>query len=386
MSLSDLLRNDANLYSTYFETDSKFNIQILYTKIDRDKANRPVFSTYSYEENAEDYFYPASTIKIPLVLLSLEKLNNLHIEELDKSTAMITDSAYAGQTKKMVDESSPTRLPSIENYIKKILLVSDNDASNRLYEFLGTDHINKSLQIKGYLSTIIKQRIASPTSLDENRYSNPIYFLNKKNDTIYSQQLTKGKLIKPETPVLKGRGYIENDTLINRPMDFSNKNTMALRDQHDMLKAILFPEEVDKSRRFDLTNSDYSFLYRYLSQLPRETEYPVLPDNLPDAYCKYFLYGGTNERIPDNLRIFNKVGMAYGYMIDNAYIADFENNVEFMLSAMINLNENDVYNHEGAKYDALGFPFFVKLGKLIYNYELERDRSHTPDLKKFKSL
>ena len=40
--------------------------------------------------------------------------------------------------------------PTIAHYIKKILLVSDNDAFNRLYEFLGQQYINTTLHQMGY--------------------------------------------------------------------------------------------------------------------------------------------------------------------------------------------------------------------------------------------
>ncbi len=56
------------------------------------------------------------------------------------------------------------------------------------------------------------------------------------------------------------------------------------------------------------------------------------------------MFGNDRNCIPDNLRIFNKVGEAYGYLIDNAYIVDFRNNVEFVLSAVIATNTDQVYN------------------------------------------
>ena len=54
-----------------------YRYQIIYTKIDRDKNNKPSFTNYYYNVNAEQYFNPASTVKLPLAFLSLEKLNKL---------------------------------------------------------------------------------------------------------------------------------------------------------------------------------------------------------------------------------------------------------------------------------------------------------------------
>ena len=59
-----------------------------------------------------------------------------------------------------------------------------------------------------------------------------------------------------------------------QPFDFTDKNFFALEDQHKLLKAIFFPESLEPAQRFDLRPDDYTFLYRYMSQLPMETSYP----------------------------------------------------------------------------------------------------------------
>jgi hypothetical protein len=103
-----------------------------------------------------------------------------------------------------------------------------------------------------------------------------------------------------------------------------------------------------------------------------------------DAYCKFLMYGEDKEPIPSNIRIFNKVGDAYGYLIDNAYVVDFENKVEFLLSAVINTNTDGVYNDNQYEYETLGFPFMKNIGQTVYQYELKRRRKYQPDLSEFK--
>ncbi|MFB0907711.1 MAG: hypothetical protein QMB03_05420 [Spirosomataceae bacterium] len=93
---------------------------------------------------------------------------------------------------------------------------------------------------------------------------------------------------------------------------------------------------------------------------------------------KSFMFGDDKEPMPENIRIFNKVGDAYGYLIDNAYIVDFENKVEFILSAVIHVNNNQIYNDSVYEYDKTGFPFMAELGKTIYAYELSRKRKTRP--------
>ena len=61
-----------------------------------------------------------------------------------------------------------------------------------------------------------------------------------------------------------------------------------------------------------------------------------------------------------------------------------KNKVEFMLTATIYVNSDGVMNDNKYDYDSIGYPFLYKLGQLIYNYELKRDRKFKPDLSAFK--
>jgi hypothetical protein len=96
------------------------------------------------------------------------------------------------------------------------------------------------------------------------------------------------------------------------------------------------------------------------------------------------MYGDGKQQRPNHIRIFNKVGDAYGYMIDNAYIVDFENNIEFIVSAVILSNEDEIFNDGKYEYDTVGMPFFGNLGRVLYDYELKRKRKNKPNLSVFK--
>ena len=60
----------------------QYRVQVIYTRIDRDKNNKPHFTSYCLFKK-DSYFYPASTVKLPAVLVALEKLNELQIPGLD---------------------------------------------------------------------------------------------------------------------------------------------------------------------------------------------------------------------------------------------------------------------------------------------------------------
>jgi hypothetical protein len=262
--------------------------------------------------------------------------------------------------------------------------VSDNDAHNRLYEFVGQQAANEILATKGYNLRLL-HRLERALSPDQNRHTEAVRFL--RNDTVlYSQVMLSNDSIPVSSRVVKGTGYIKRDSLVLQPFDFSYKNFYSLTDQQKILKSIIFPETVPASRRFGLTEGDRQFVLKNMSQLPTETLYPnyALDSAYYDAYCKFLMFGDDKEPIPANIRIFNKVGDAYGYLIDNAYVVDFKNGVEFMLSAVIATNTDGIYNDGKYEYKKLGYPFMKNLGQLVYNYELKRRKRYKPDLSSVK--
>ena len=385
--IADILRSrESPVIDTVLVNPEKYALQILYTQIDRDENNNPSFTQYAYGVNPNNYFYPASTVKLPVALLALQRLNELNIEGLDKYTTMVTDSAFVGQERVAYDTTSESSRPSVGHYIRKIFVVSDNDAYNRLYEFLGQDYINNELHEKGYEGVKIVHRLAVFNNAEQNRNTNPITFYDNAK-ILYQQDLVTAQqdwLKNDAIPM--GQGFIRNDTLINEPKDFGQNNFISVGNLQDMLKAVIFPESVPESQRFDLREEDYQFLYQYMSQLPGETTFPnyAADTSFYDSYSKFFLFGDTQEQLPESIRIYNKIGMAYGFLTDNAYIVDFERNIEFMLTAVIFTNENEIFNDGVYEYDEIGLPFLSELGRAIFEYEMVREREHQPDLSKFK--
>jgi beta-lactamase class A len=134
--LANLLNNNPIQFAEILKNKDSLRLQIIFTQIDRNEKNEPNFNHHFYNVS-DQYFYPASTVKFPTAVLALEKLNNLKIAGVNANTTMLTDSAWSGQTPVTTDATAQNGLPSIAQYVKKIMLVSDNDAYNRLYEFIG---------------------------------------------------------------------------------------------------------------------------------------------------------------------------------------------------------------------------------------------------------
>jgi hypothetical protein len=91
------------------------------------------------------------------------------------------------------------------------------------------------------------------------------------------------------------------------------------------------------------------------------------------------LMGSEKGPIPPNIKIFNKVGDAYGFLLDISYIIDPVNKVEFMLSGVLYCNKDGILNDSKYDYDTVGFPFYKNIGQLIYDYELKREKKYLPN-------
>jgi hypothetical protein len=385
--LETLLKSKPQQFSSILANRDSLRVQIIYTQINRDSKNNPSFTDYTFNLHNQ-YFYPASTVKMPIAFLALEKLNELNLAGVNKYTTMITDSAASRQDIVYINPQAIDSRPTIADYIKQIFLVSDNDAFNRLYEFLGQETIQKKLLEKGYTDAVIRHRLQINLSDEQNRATNPVSFYDTSGKLLYRQQARYNKDTFPTFDVKLGNGYLQGNELIHEPFDFSLKNKLNLQYLHDMEKSVLFPESVNEKQRFHLSEDDRNFLLHWMSAFPRESGYPSYDSaKYGDTYCKFLLWGSEKEiSKPGYIRIFNKVGDAYGFVTDVAYIVDFEHKVEFMLAATISCNSDGIYNDDRYDYETVGYPFMKQLGQLLYEYELKRPKKHNAVLDDLAAL
>ena len=380
--LKDILSNiqDSTTKSVLNNPD-QYRIQIIYTQINRDKKGKPTFSNYQLNVDPEFYFNPASMVKMPLAFLSLEKLNELKKAGVDKNSRMEFDSSYERQVAMKNDSSADNNTASIAHFIKRAFLISENDPYNRMYQFIGQEQINKKLIEKGYTSTRITRQFMGYTE-EQNRHTNGIQFLDASGNVTYVQapKYNTDSFQFP-SPILIGNAHINReDQLVKAPFDFTKHNNLSLEDMRKMIQSVVFPKSVEKKSRFNLTEEDRLFLLQYMSQYPSETNYPKYDSELfYDSYVKFF-FGDSSHKIPSHIRVFNKVGWAYGFMTDVSYVLDTKNDIDYMLSATIYVNSDGVVNDSKYDEETVGFPFFDKIGRAIYAYELSRSHQHKPTL------
>ena len=387
-SLEALLVSQPERFAAVMNDPARYRVQIIYTQIHRDAENQPTFVSYKFRVNDEAYFYPASTVKLPVAALALEKLKRLDLAGVDRNTTMLTGSAAPFQTEVTRDKTAASGLPSVGQYVRKITAVSDNDAFNRLYEFMSPRAINDSLRERGFSEARIVHRLEVFRTPLQNAWTNPVRFVDG-NTLVYEQPAVRDEVQFPNVPqTLLGAAEVIDGKRVDGPKNFATKNALSLQALHDVVKAIMFSKALDARRRFDLTEDDARFLQRHMALYPAETGIGAYadPTQYPDGYVKFLLYGGSAADIPDNIRIFNKVGDAYGFLTDAAYIVDFDAGVEFLLAATIYTNANETFNDNQYEYDQIGLPFLRDLGQAIYEVELARPKQYPPDLDAVRGL
>jgi hypothetical protein len=306
----------------------------------------------------------------------------------DKYLPLRIDSTRPDQSAPVThDASSADGNASVAHYVKKIFLVSDNDAHNRLLEFVTPDTLNEALHSKGYTEAKINRRLGIAATPEQDSYMNPLalYDPSGKN-VVYAQKASvpQKKYSFALNGLKQGVGVIRRGALVNEPIDFTPSNYISLETLQRILRAALFPEVLPVRERFGLTSEDYDLVYSSMAKFPRESRYPKYDTTeYYDRYVKFSMFGNSKEPMPKHIRVFNKVGDAYGYMLENAYIVDFKKNIEFFVSAVLLANEDGVFNDEKYDYETVSFPFLGNLGQLLYNYESTRKRANKPNLAKF---
>ena len=258
-----------------------------------------------------------------------------------------------------------------------MLLVSDNHAYGRVYEFLGVDYLHHRLFNLGYKNMRIVHRFDGGCKGIEHTTTNPVSFYSSDLKLVFQQkqQTSKKSYTNPIGIVKIGKAYIDaKNKKVNKPKDFTEMNYISLQNIHSVLQRLVFNEYSPKTLRYNLSKSDQEFLLKYLTMYPRESKYPTYSNTYFDSYKKYFMYGDSKKQITnEDISITNIVGQSYGFMIDCAYIKNKKENIEFMLSAVIYANEDGVINDGKYEYNTIALPFLAELGRQIYDFELKRN-------------
>ena len=345
---NSLKKSESSIVKKVLKNPKKYEFQILLTEL-IERKNKFKLKRKKLLVNNNNYFYPASTIKLPIALLTIEKINENPILNLNSSFLIEGD----------------TTLTTFKKEILNLFVLSSNESYNRLFEFLGQDYINSKLIEKGFKNFRISHRLSTIKS--GNLKTKEIKFYKDKElvhiqKSIYNKPLNKLKLKK----LNKGVGFFKDNKLIDKPMNFSYKNYFSIKGLNDIIISLFFPN-VLKNKKFNLSKIQLEFIKYSMSTTPSDLGYSN--NEYQDNYTKFFIFGNRDEMI--NTIIYNKVGNAYGYSIDNAYIYNKKSDRHFILTASIYTNENNILNDNIYEYDEISIPFLSEIGIILTNHKFK---------------
>ena len=224
--LEKIIRSERIEIARVYKNLNKHNVQIRYTHVERNEQNFPIFTSYNFGVDESRYFYPASTAKLPVAILTLQKLRELQVKgvPIDMHTPFKIKDARRGIIIAEEDISHPHKHLTFAHLIKKIFLISDDDAYNYLFDFLGKDYINEKLASVGLKDIQIHHKFL----VDADNINTWEFEFFEEGKLIYrqdSQFSTFNKTNEDLKEAITGLGYISNNKVILEPMDFRKKKS-----------------------------------------------------------------------------------------------------------------------------------------------------------------
>ncbi len=338
-----------------------YEIQVLLTKINQNNT-QVNFQKYEFQLDDNQYFYPASTNKLPIVILTLKKINELRSKgsEITLKSKIILN--YKDDSSELELRDSIT---SFQNLIADVFLVSDNSASNILIDFIGYNYFNNEMKNAGFQKTYLNHKF------NPDPYVNSTWQISDLDNNLISSTNDDQKIIKADDKTNgldKGERRYFKGQILNESLNFSEKNRSSITDMHNLIKYIFYPEIFDSNNTFNLNVEDYDFLRYWMSRFTYEDigEKFIGDENFFETYNKFFIHGDEQSVSNEQIRVYNKIGQAYGTSIDNGLIKNYQDNIEFILTATIYTNKNKVINDNLYEYDDIAVPFLAKLSRGIY--------------------
>jgi hypothetical protein len=368
--LPKLLKHE-RLFDSVVSNPDVYDVQIIYTQIKREK-DKVNFIDYYYHVDKNKYFYPSTAVFLPVAALSLEKINELaKNNDIDKHRFVRINDALTREIMIYHDTAVKNNYVSFAHFINRMFVSGNKYSYNFCYDFLNQRYLNERMHNLGYNNSWFlhkfdnKHPAASRQSnivtffrTDVQSYYIDIIYLKRHTITIpFSSVYVKADEYNPDdyysnrAKIFLGKGFVRNNNVVDSAADFTYRNKFAIEDMHGFLKSVIFPE-IHKNK-LNLSEDDYAFLYKQMTVNNRDFNY-IMNDRLDDS----------------SIKIFNNSGKDAGFMVDNAYIIDAKNGVDFFLTVVIKCNRADIFGEEYYEYEKIGLPFMKNIGKFMHEYTL----------------
>ncbi len=378
--LGDLLAAHPDRFGTVLEDPARYRVQILVTAITPAEGGARVIR-HGYRVD-EEYVYPASAIKTFAAVGALRTLKALRAEghRVNLDTPMTYCEGPEPNTCHIEQDTSNLAGGTITvgHEIRKMQLVSNNIAFNRLYEVVGHREINESMWALGFPTLRIHHRMYGVKDREVQRTTPRIELHPKRGKKIVVVPHKVSDLDLPATEASSmhiGVGYIDDatDTRVDEALDFSGKNHVSVRDLHRLTLAIVRPE-LPGVPQLGMAESDRAFLIASMTEDPLESSNPVYTNPHHSGLRYKTMIRGMMRAMPlAKIRYVGKAGRAYGFHLDNAYVEDLRTGRAMVVTVVLYANDNGVLNDNHYEYDAITRPFLKDLGEVLVREVLLSD-------------
>ncbi|MBX3209121.1 MAG: serine hydrolase [Labilithrix sp.] len=303
-----------------------------------------------YRVDAE-YFYPASAIKLCQAVAALETVADLRERgpsQLDAGAGFVSaNKRRAG-------------IASVANLVNAAIVMSDNDASNDLFDLAGSDGLHERMWRIGLSTVRVRHRLGVGPGDDARSTPQITLLVGGVPVGIAPREgrLALGK--NDDSGVRVGESHFAAGRLVEEPMSFEDKNRVSLRDLQELLVAVMRPELHDGALP-RLGAEERSVLVEALSALPSGRGAKAALD----AEHKPLLAGIERVAPRADLTIASKGGRAYGFVVENAYVADKRSGRAFFLAVALYTNANGRLNDDLYEYREVAFPALADLGEVV---------------------
>lgn len=344
-------------FARFAASPERYRLQVLVGTVDETSSGEATVHQAGYRVDAE-YIYPASAIK---TILSVASLSEARRRGGGMKTALgLCD---ASRCRAIRDRSNRGRGElTVGHAIRKIQLVSDNDAFGQLFDFVGQARLNESLWELGLSSVRLHHRMGRrPDELGDP----PAIGL-----VLDGERGREHRAIPlPPTPAARldvGRAHVdEHGRSWEAPMSFADKNYVSLRDLQRLNIGLVLPEArgaVDVG----LADEDREELVRATTEHPNDSDNPRYPGPRFGVDAHKPLLVGVRRVMPEErVRHVGKAGRAYGFHLVNAYVEDRASGRGIFVTAAIYVNPNGVVNDNRYSYDGTTAPFMADLGERL---------------------
>ncbi len=372
--LAPFLRGHSQSIDQVLASPETFRAQVLIAEVGTNRFGRRTLRRAGYRVAAE-YFYPASAIKLCAAVAALQTIERLEVQAAGVDLLDVPlDIAplFPGDPPQTNDMSKlPTGQITVAQELRKLALVSDNEAFNRLYDLVGHKALNENMHALGLRSVVINHRLSESRTIPDMRASASVTFRMRHGEPfLVPARSSQLRLTNLGEGLLVGSAYLKGEQLVNTPMDFSGRNGISLLDLQNLLVKVTRPDIDLGTPALRLSASHRERLLQAMTQYPRESRNPSYPaGRYPDDYGK-FLLPGIRRICPsmtpgERVEITGKIGRAYGFSIENSYVFNPRTGRTVFVAAALYTNADGVLNDDKYEYETIADPFFADLGELI---------------------